>query len=587
MCNFCNFCNAILIDIVKMVRVSLSVSALIGAVALASAAPAPLPTVDLGYGLWSASINDTGKHPYYTFSNIRYAVPPVGDLRFRAPVPPKHRNTTVNNGSGNPICPQANPAWLLTAQAFLTGTPIENLTRPGSGSGSGGGFSLDDIPKPAAGTTEDCLFLDVYAPKSIYDAPKVENKQSGAPVLVWIYGGGYTAGSKTGSGNPATLLDSARDGDEKGIIFVALNYRLGMFGWLSGPTYQASGTANIGLHDQRLALEWVQKNIHLFGGDPNRVTVIGESAGGGSIMHQITAYGGLKGKVPFQQAIVQSPGWVPSPSNYQNEAVFQKTLSFASLIAQKQVATVDDLRNLTTEQLYYTNYAVTGLSNYGTFTYGPTVDEDFAPKLPGELLLQGQFDKSLNVMLGHNSEEGFLFASPFVTSDTTLKEYLQGSVPAILPTALDTIVTDLYPPNFDGSLPYTTQLSRTSVLVSESVFTCNTRALNLAYGNNTYSYYFRVPPGLHGEDVAYTFFNGDTSTLNQGFPVDRTVAEALQDYITSFAMNGNPNEKGVPFFPLYGGNSSTQVIDIGKLGTQITDTTANKRCAWWQEGLYY
>ncbi|KFY90305.1 hypothetical protein V500_05211 [Pseudogymnoascus sp. VKM F-4518 (FW-2643)] len=575
------------------------VSALIGALALATAATAaaveskasttsraaPLPTVDLGYGLWSAKINDTGKHPYYTFGNIRYAAPPVGELRFKAPVPPKGRNKTVNNGSGNPTCPQANPAWLLTAQAFLTGTPIENLTRPGSGSGSGGGFSLDDIPKPVAGTTEDCLFLDVYAPKSIYDARRTKHKKGG--VLVWIYGGGYTAGVKTGNGNPATLLDSARDGNEKGIIFVALNYRLGMFGWLSGPTYQASGTANIGLHDQRLALEWVQKNIHLFGGDPNRVTVIGESAGGGSIMHQITAYGGLKGKVPFQQAIAQSPGWVPSPSNYQNEAVYEKTLAFASLIAQKQVTTLDELRNLTTEQLYYTNYAVTGLSNYGTFTYGPTVDGDFAPKLPAELLLHGQFDKNIKVMLGHNSEEGFLFASPFVTNDSDLKAYLQGSVPAILPTALDTVVETLYPPNFNGSLPYTTQLSRTSVLVSESVFTCNTRALDLAFGNKTYSYYFSVPPGLHGEDVAYTFFNGDTSTSNQGLPVDATVAAALQDYITSFAMNGNPNEVGVPFFPLYGGNSSTQVIAIGKLGSQVTDTAANERCAWWQKALYY
>lgn len=67
-----------------------------------------------------------------------------------------------------------------------------------------------------------------------------------------------------------------------------MNYRLGAFGWLSGPTFQESGTANLGLYDQRLALEWVQANIHLFGGDPNRVTVFGESAGGGSIMHQIT-----------------------------------------------------------------------------------------------------------------------------------------------------------------------------------------------------------------------------------------------------------------------------------------------------------
>lgn len=368
---------------------------------------------------------------------------------------------------------------------------------------------------------------------------------------------------------------------------MAMNYRLGMFGWMSGPTFQETGTGNVGLHDQRLALEWVQENIHLFGGDPNRVTVIGESAGGGSIMHQITAYGGLKGKVPFQQAILQSPGWAPSPSNSQNEDVYQKTLTFASLVAQKPINTLDDLRNLTTEQLYLTNYAVTGLSPYGTFTYGPTVDGSFAPQLPAELLLHGQFDQSLKVMVGHNSDEGLLFTSPFITNDSDLTAYIHSSMPAILPSALTTVVQSLYPAEFNGSLPYTDQLSRAALLVSESVFTCNTRALDLAYGNKTFSYYFSVPPGLHGEDVAYTFFNGDTTTSDEGSPVNATVAAALQDYITSFTMNGNPNEKGVPYFPLYGTNSSTQVINIGKLGTQVTDTTANDRCAWWQKALYY
>ena len=98
----------------------------------------------------------------------------------------------------------------------------------------------------------------------------------------WIYGGGYTTGSK--DYNPAGLIERGEDG----VIYVSLNYRLGAFGWLAGPTFQSNGTANAGLYDQRLALEWVQQYIHLFGGDPNRVTVFGESAGGGSIMHQIT-----------------------------------------------------------------------------------------------------------------------------------------------------------------------------------------------------------------------------------------------------------------------------------------------------------
>lgn len=93
------------------------------------------------------------------------------------------------------------------------------------------------------------------------------------------------AGSKVNSGDPAGLIRRSNEG----IVFVALNYRLGALGWISGPTFQADGgDANAALHDQRFALEWVQRHIADFGGDPDRVTVMGESAGAGSIMHQIT-----------------------------------------------------------------------------------------------------------------------------------------------------------------------------------------------------------------------------------------------------------------------------------------------------------
>jgi len=147
------------------------------------------------------------------------------------------------------------------------------------------------------------------------------------------------------TGNPASLLALAKEEDEEGvgIIYVTLNYRVsnlvliygtilnnqkgGAFGFLSGPNLQTNGTANAGLLDQRLALEWVQRNIHLFGGDRDRVTVFGQSAGAGSIMHQITAYGGLRGKVPFQQAILQSPGFQPYPGNWQQDQVLQSYLA--------------------------------------------------------------------------------------------------------------------------------------------------------------------------------------------------------------------------------------------------------------------
>ncbi|EMD00258.1 hypothetical protein BAUCODRAFT_145551 [Baudoinia panamericana UAMH 10762] len=539
----------------------------------AQSANASLPVVDLGYELHQASFyNSTGG--FYNFSNIRYAAPPTGANRFRAPQPPATNRTAIQQGTPGRICPQAGVAWGAIATPFIAAY-LSGQTQFNSSSFNISTASSGSLPVQDPRSTEDCLFLDVVVPEAILNNA---GKGYGAPVLVWIYGGGYTMGDKSGSGNPAGLLQQSEANNGGGVIYVSMNYRLGAFGWLSGPTFQTNGDANAGLLDQRFALEWVQQHIAAFGGDPNRVTVFGESAGGGSIMHQITAYGGRNGSAPFQQAIPQSPGFAPIVSNQQQEQIFNGFLSLLN------VSTIEQARNLSFTALQTANIIQVGGSPYGGFTYGPAVDGNFVPALPGELLLHGQYDKNLRIMVGHNANEGLLFTSPFVQNDTAFVTNLQTTLPTLRawPQILSYIMNTLYPPVFDGSqaMGYTNQIARAAALTSELVFTCNTFYLDKAYGNNTYSYFFTVPPALHGQDVAYTYYNGPSASV-----LNSTVAVTLQQYITRFAETGMPNEAGAPYFNMYGSNATVEVLNVSRISAAM-DPTANQRCNFWQKALY-
>ncbi|KAI9841075.1 MAG: hypothetical protein M1838_003785 [Thelocarpon superellum] len=524
---------------------------------------AGLPIVDLKYTLQQAT-PFVGNAQVYNFSNIRFAEPPVGHLRFAPPVPAKE-NRTIQTSEVSRVCYQALPGWAAsqTASQF-------NSSKPASGAAT-------ELPALDPRETEDCLFLDVYVPKNVYDH---QSNGSGAAVLVWIYGGGYVEGDKTGNGSPVGLLSESAFGTGGSVIYVAMNYRLGAFGWLAGPTLQADGTANVGLLDQRLALEWVQEHIEAFGGDPKRVTVFGESAGGGSIMHQITAYGGNKGPVPFQQAVPQSAAFQPTPGNFQPE---QATQAFLSAL---NVSTIQAARGLSSLALRDANYEVVGGAGYGQFTFGPVVDGDFVPALPGKLLLQGSFNKDLKLLIGHNSNEGLLFTNPNITTDGDYENLIKSEFPNAPASVISYISEELYPPVFSGLLPYKDDLDRAAFTVSEAVFTCNTNYLARAFGNKTYNYIFSVPPGLHGQDVAYTYYGSGVSSGVLPLPINATVAVALQKYITEFAETGAPSEAGVPHFDIYGPNA--QVLNLGADGIdEIVDPTANTRCLWWQKALYY
>lgn len=137
-----------------------------------------------------------------------------------------------------------------------------------------------------------------------------------------IFGGGYTIGSKNTMGDPITfLVDSPSP-----VIWVAINHRLGHLGFLGGPTLaQADGAIpNAGLYDQRFGLQWVQDKIHLFGGNKDEVTMMGLSSGGGSVVHQITAFGGNDSPAMFKRAVSLSAGWFPYGGHSDVEDMYMK-----------------------------------------------------------------------------------------------------------------------------------------------------------------------------------------------------------------------------------------------------------------------
>ncbi|KAL2005592.1 hypothetical protein VTN00DRAFT_10085 [Thermoascus crustaceus] len=428
----------------------------------------------------------------YNFSNIRYAAPPLGDLRFRAPVPPEEDRS------------QTLIALPLVRSQLEGGFQVnESVSSP------------YDLFPPDPRITEDSLSR-CSCSKKIFD----RRGEKRAPVLVWIYGGGYVSGDKSETDASGLMQQSMQDGRD-GIVYVALNYRLGAFGWLGGETFKKNGTANAGLLDQRLALEWLQKYIHLFEGDPDNVTVMGESAGGGCIFHQLTAYGGQKGPAPFKQAILQSPGWIPVDEN------------------QQETACKDS----------WTVWASTRLRKRGSYTR------------TRRLLLKGDFDHNVTVMVGHNTNEGLWFTLPLALIESYYSSYLKSAFPELRP-------------------------SRASLTIADVAFQCNTDYLNRAYLNQTYAYQFSVWPALRGQDMLHTFFNGDANRFMNLMSVNETVAQAMQDYITSFVETGVPKSSLGLEFEKHG--EQNRMLELGNEGIYVTsDPTANARCRCWQTGEYY
>lgn len=213
----------------------------------------------------------TGNSPEVrVYKGIPFAAPPVGDLRFRAPQPPAKWEGTRMADQFGPMCMQGG-----------AGGGRGGAKGPAKGAAKGG--DKGQVPAPAGrggqAMSEDCLYLNVWTAAA---SPSVAGKSDvKRPVMVWLHPGGYTSGSGAAPGTDGEALA------KKGVVLVTINYRLGIFGFFSHPDLTREsdrrGAANQAFLDQTAALQWVQKNIAAFGGDPKRVTVFGDSAGASSI----------------------------------------------------------------------------------------------------------------------------------------------------------------------------------------------------------------------------------------------------------------------------------------------------------------
>jgi len=336
------------------------------------------PVINLGYASYRGTHNATLL--INTFYGLRFASPPTGPMRWRSPQPiersPIASTGIIDATTPGPGCIQGYPYWTNP----FAGTPIGS---------------------------EDCLLVNVHVPS---DA----TENSSLPVLVGIPGGGYTLGDATQF--PAEVI---MQHSNNSFIFVSTQYRLGAFGFLGSKKYiNEGGTANVGLLDQRLALEWIQNHISSFGGDPSKVTLIGGSAGGGSITDQMILYGGAR-KPPFRAAIINFPWW----QQFLREE--QLNRQFDRLLEEAGCGDLQCLRNLSenvlkvaTQETYKKAYAAEEYG-HGNFYYGPYIDGTLIQNLPSHEFATGRFTK-VPVMVNRETYEGFTFSNQSMT--TTLEE---------------------------------------------------------------------------------------------------------------------------------------------------------------------
>ncbi|KAK7037777.1 hypothetical protein VNI00_010738 [Paramarasmius palmivorus] len=462
----------------------------------------------------SADVVDVGYAKYLgnrTFPNsvaylgIPYAEPPLGERRFRAPLP---LNTTR-------IAEEANGE-------VLDATEYPDFCIQGSiGIGDAGGAG-----------SEDCLKINVYAPAG---AQKGDN----LPVLFYIHGGGYVFG------NPRNWPFDHWIEQSPNVVVVSVYYRLKAFGFLSIPELSdpANGDLNAGFLDQIQALRWVKENIASFGGDPNKVTINGESAGGGSVQHHLVANVG--GETLFHGAIAQSVARSVTPDPEQVKPAFEFFASRAGCDAETVVDQLACLRNASVSALARAQDTTFN----GTYrNFNPVVDGKVIVGHPTTLIKEGKFVK-VPLIVGATSNETVVGG----TGDPA--PILRGIFPALTDEDIGDILEAYPEDDFDSPD------QRLRVITGENLLICAVVGQREILGKvfseapKSFAYRYNQPNPTTTNTTAgtghaaenwmmflgsNTFTNG-TNTFTPMTPVETAFAEELIAYWLSFVRSGDPN----------------------------------------------
>ncbi len=440
-------------------------------------------------------VHDTTYH-VNKYLGIPYAKPPVGDLRWKAPQP-------VDNWDG-----------VLEAKKFGNGPVQMNV--------------WGDMIYRGDTLSEDCLYLNIWTPET--------KSETLLPVLVYFYGGGFVAGDGS-----EPRYDGANMA-AKGIVTLTVNYRLNIFGFFAHPelsaeaSYKASG--NYGLLDQNMALQWVQKNIAAFGGDPKKVTIAGESAGSISVSSQMASPLSkdlIAGAIGESGAAI-NPTMPPVPLD-SAEKIGEE---FMEKAGYKSIA---ELRALTTKEIFDL------YKNSKRFGFPTVIDGYFYPKLLPEIFNAGE-QAQVPLLVGWNSAE--IPGMAFMQGQPYTKENYVAKVKQAYPEDFEEVL-NLYP----GETPEEVEWSATDLASDRFIAYSTWKWFDLHRKNSqqpTYRYIFsRVRPSVpkplgapHASEIEYCMGNLPLIKSFEWTEEDFKVSKDMENYFANFIKTGNPNGDGLP-----------------------------------------